>query len=172
MKQITSTVLVAFLSGCSLFSGTSDDQLAADLNVGAKAVVKYSLSAALRKYPAEASKITADAKIADQVLVQNIIPIFGGASTKDVLRSAVDQALTQLKAKVSDPRVSAAIELGTELIIADVPLPKNPADKLSDRTKKALSGVFSGISKGIEAVLAPPVPPSPPPVPAPPPPPK
>lgn len=170
MKQILSVLLVSMLSGCSWFSTLPDDQLAADLSAGSKAVVKYSLTLALRKYPADAAKITADAQVADQVLTKNVIPVFGGASTQDVLRSAVDQALVQLKAKITDPRVSAAIELGTELIIADVPLPKNPTDKLSDRTRKALSGVFTGISQGIEAALAPAPAPVPPPVPAPPPP--
>lgn len=171
MKQIMSVaILSAFmLGGCSQIDKIPDDQFAADLNVGAKAVVKYALTAAVRKYPADAARITADAKTADQVIVQNILPVFSGASTSLVLRGAVDQALAQLRGKITDTRVLAAIELGTEIIIADVPLPKNLADKLDDRTRKALAGIFGGIASGIEAAFPPPAPaPVPAPVPAPP----
>lgn len=155
MKQILMAVVLV-LAGCSGIDKISPDQLEA----GAKAVVKYGLTAAVRKYPADAAKIAADAKIADSVITKNILPVFSGAETGAVLRSAVDQALAQLKNKITDARVLAAIELGTEIIIADIALPKNPADKLDERTKELLVGIWSGISQGIQAAFPPPAEPS------------
>lgn len=159
MRQAISVVAILSLLGCSQIDKIPDDQLAADLEIGAKAIVKYGLASAVRKYPADAEKITADAKIADLVIVQNILPVFSGAETSAVLRSAVDQALALLKGKIADARVLAAISLGTEIIIADVQLPKNPADKIDLRTRKLLVGIFSGISLGIQAAFPPPAPP-------------
>lgn len=167
MKQILTAAFLV-LAGCSQIDKISPDQLEA----GAKAVVKYGLAAAVRKFPAEAAKISADAKVADQVIAQNILPVFSGAATDTVLRSAVDQALAQLKGKITDARVSAAISLGTEIIIAEIQLPTNPADKLDERTKELLVSIFSGISQGIKAAFPPPTEPSttgapPPPAPSP-----
>lgn len=158
MKQAISVIAILSLLGCSQIDKISDDQLSADLQVGAKAVVKYGLTAAVRKFPADAAKIMADAKLADTLIVQNILPVFSGASTQAVLRSAVDQALGLLKAKITDPRVLATIGLGTEIIIADVPLPGNLTDKLDERTRKLLVGIWSGIDQGIQAAFPPPAP--------------
>lgn len=156
MKQLMTGIFGFLMMGCSQIDRLSDEQLAADLNVGAKSIVKYSLKLALKKLsPEDQAKVSADAQLADKILVENILPIFSGTSTADLLRSSVDQALSQLKGKIKDPRVSAAIELGTELIIADVTLPKNPADKIDARTRLALQGVFTGISAGIQAVFPP-----------------
>src|SRR5437868_4376240 len=119
MKQIIMAALLV-LAGCGQIDKIPDDQLAADLAVGAKAVVKYGLTAAVRKYPADAAKIAADARVADSVITRNILPVFSGAETEVVIRSAVDQALAQLKSKVTDARVLAAVDLGTEIIIADI----------------------------------------------------
>jgi len=143
------------LSGCSTINSIPADQLAADLNIAAKGAVKYALQAAIRKYPADAAKITADAKTAGDILTKNIVPIFSGAQTADVLRSAVDTALALLKNKLTDQRVIAAIDLGIEVIAMDVKLPSNPAAKLDARTTTLLNGIFSGISSGIQAAFPP-----------------
>lgn len=146
-------VLLTF-SGCAQIDRIPDDQLAQDLNLAARSAVKYSIQAALRNVDAAtAARIQADAKAADDILVKNVIPIFSGASTAEVLRSSVDTALGLLKNKITNPRVVAAIDLGVEVIAMDVKLPSNPAGKLDVRTTKLLNGIFSGISAGIESVF-------------------
>jgi hypothetical protein len=143
------------LSGCSQVAKIPDDQLAQDLNIAAKTAVKYSLQAAVRKTPADASRIAADATTVDGILTKTVIPAFSGASTADVVRSSVDTALALLKSKITDPRVAAAIDAGVEIVLLDVTLPATPTGKLDARTLKALNGVFTGISAGIEVVFPP-----------------
>jgi hypothetical protein len=151
-----SALLFLSLSGCAQIAQIPDDTLAKDLNVGAEKAVEYGLKFAMDKAPADALKIRDAAAIADTVLKQNIIPVFSGASTADVLKSAVDTALSQLSSKINNPAVMASIQLAIDILAANVPLPKNPADKIDDRTKKALNGIFSGMAAGIDAALAPP----------------
>lgn len=146
---------VLLLSGCSQIAQIPDDQLARDLNIAAKTAVKYSLQSALRKAPADASRISVDATTVDGILTKTVIPAFSGASTADVVRSSVDTALALLKSKITDPRVAAAVDAGVEIVLLDVTLPATPTGKLDARTLKALNGVFTGISTGIEAVFPP-----------------
>lgn len=154
MKPFLAALLAVTFSGCAEIDKIPDDKLAESLHTGAKGAVKYALQAALRKVdPAVAEKIKTDATLARDILADNIIPVFSGAETADVLRSAVDTALGLLRSKITDPRVISAIELAVEIIIAEVDLPRNPAEKLSVRSTKALSGVFSGIEEGIRMVF-------------------
>lgn len=157
MKAIAILGLAILMSGCSQLDKISDDDLARDLLVGARGAVKYSLQAAFRKAtPDEAARLSKDALAADQVITQNLIPVFSGAQTTDVLRSSVDAALALFKNKVSNPKLAAAIDLGIEVIAMEVKLPKNPTDKLDERTRKAILGALSGISEGIRGAIPPP----------------
>jgi hypothetical protein len=149
----TGLLLVLTQGSCVQIANIPDDTLAKDLNIGAQKAVEYGLKLLLKKVPAEAQAILDNAKLANEVLKTNIIPIFSGASTGDVLRSAVDTALAQLWAKAT-PQIRDAIQLTLTLLSANIPLPANPADKLDERTRKALSGFFSGLSAGIDAVVS------------------
>lgn len=154
--RVMAFAVAVLLAGCSQIAQIPDDQLAQDLNIAAKTAVKYSLQAALRKAPAaDAPRIAADATTVDGVLTKTVIPTFSGASTADVIRSTVDTALALLKSKITDPRVIAAIDAGVEIVLLDVKLPATPTGKLDARTLKALNGVFTGISAGIETVFPP-----------------
>lgn len=146
---------IAFLSqnGCRTIDRIPDDQLARDVNLGAEKAVQYGLGYLVRKAPQDAQAIKDNAKLADDVIKKNILPVFAGASTGDVLKSAVDTALAQLQG-VLQPNVRAAIQLALDILTANIPLPLNPADKLDDRTKKAVNGLFSGIAAGLDQFLA------------------
>ncbi len=150
MKTLAIIGLAILMSGCSQLAKISDDDLARDLTIGSRSAVKYSLQLALRKAaPDEAARIKADAKTAADIITKNVIPVFSGTQTNELLRSAVDTALALLKSKITNPKVVAAVDLGIEVIAMDVQLPKNPADRLDDRTRKAILGIFSGITQGV-----------------------
>jgi len=155
MKKILAVACVAFLSlgGCSAIDQIPDDQLQHDLNIGAMRVVSFGLKTAFKKFPAEAQKIAADGKIALDILEQNLIPAFDGASTKEVARSVLDTAFALLKSKVKDERVIEVADVAVDLILANVKLPKNPTDKLDERTRKILLGIFTGMAEGARAAL-------------------
>lgn len=155
MKKLITVACVAFLSlgGCSAINQIPDDQLQHDLNVGAMRVVSFGLKTAFNKFPADAKKIAADAQIALDILQQNVIPAFDGASTKDVARSVLDTAFALLKSRIKDERVIEVSDIAVDLILANVKLPKNPTDKLDERTRKILSGIFTGMADGIKAAL-------------------
>jgi hypothetical protein len=150
---------VATLGGCTQIEKIPDEQLASYLNVGTRSAVQYGLQLAVRKAdPADITKIKTDAEIARQVVSANILPIFAGVETSEVLRSAVDTALSLLKNKIKDSRVAQVIDLAVEVIALEVTLPKNPAAKLDARTKALLNGVFTGIVEGIDRAFPTPVP--------------
>lgn len=146
-------LMVMTQGSCKVIDNLPDDVLASDINKGAKAAVEYGLKYAIKKSPVDAQAIRDNAKIADDVIKNNILPIFSGASTGDVIKSAVDTALAQLWSKAA-PQVRDSIQLALAILTANVPLPANPADTIDDRTKKALNGLFGGLAAGIDAVLA------------------
>lgn len=152
----TGLLLVLTQGSCVQIANIPDDDLAKHLNVGAQKAVEYGLKLLIKKVPAEAQAIVDNAKLANDILKANIIPIFSGAATGDVLKSAVDTALAQLWAKAT-PQIRDAIQLALTLLSANIPLPPNPADKLDERTKKALNGFFAGLSAGIDAVVSKPL---------------
>lgn len=155
MRRIPLVGLVALLAlaGCNGIQKIPDDQLAKNLDIGAERAVEYGLKYLVRKEPNSLQAVKDNAKLAGDVIKNNILPAFSGASTADVLKSAVDTALSQLQG-VLQPNVRAAIQLALDILAANVPLPSNPADKLDERTKKALTGLFTGISDGIDKFLA------------------
>lgn len=148
-------LLVLALAGCSQIAKIPDDKLAEDLFIGGKKAVEYGLKYALKKAaPDLAKQITENAALANTILKGEIIPLLQGASSAEVLRGALDLALKNLWTKIK-PEIRDAVQLSLSLLIANVDLPKNPTDRLDERSKKALSGLFSGISQGVDSVLSP-----------------
>lgn len=137
------------LLGCSSIENLSDEDLARYLEDGARIAIQKGLKLAVDKAPEFAAKIKADALIANKLIKSDILPVFSKASA-DVLRSALDSALVSLPAKIQNPNVQAALTLGLDVLLANVKLPENPAQKLDERTKKALVGFFTGLSAGID----------------------
>lgn len=149
-------LFVLFLGGCSQIARIPDDKLAEDLFIGGKKAVEYGLKYALKKAaPDVAKSITENAVLANTIIKGELLPLLQGASTATVLRGALDVALKNLWTKVK-PEIRDAVQLSLTILIANVELPKNPADRLDERTKKALTGLFSGISQGVDSILAPP----------------
>lgn len=155
MKHLMlAAVLALSVSGCGPINEIPDDTLQHDLNIGARQAASYALKAALKKFPNDAAKIMTDADIALDILNNNLITAFSGASTADVVRGVLDTALAQLKGKLTDPRVIEVADLSVEFILANVKLPASPTAKLDERTRKILLGIFTGLSDGIKSAKA------------------
>lgn len=147
--------VLVLLGGCAQLAQIPDDQFAHDIYVGTHQVVAAGLKLAIRKStPDDVKKIVADLVIADTILQKNIIPAFSGASTADVIRSAVDTALNLLKDKIKNPQVVDGIDAGIELLLINIHLPTSPTAAIDQRTLKALNGLFTGIDAGIQSALA------------------
>jgi len=138
--------------GCKYVDRLSDDQLASYVQQGAENAVKYGLRLAIQKSSDNGAAILADARIADTIDRQNVVPVFSDAATADLVRSAVDTALALLKSKVKQ-EVADAILLALDVLESQIPLPQNPADKIDERTRKALLALFTGIGAGLDDVL-------------------
>ena len=155
MNRTVAIALITFalslaLVGCNQVNQVPDDQFAASIENLAKTGSEYGLKLAIDKKPEKAEQIVKDAKIAVDVIKTTIVPTFSGAATGDVLRSAVETALTQLNEKIS-PEIRAAIQLVLGIVSTQVTLPANPADKIPERTRLALAGFFKGLAAGLEA---------------------
>lgn len=157
MKKLAfAPLLIIALSGCSQIAQIPDDKLAEDLFIGGKKAVEYGLKYAIKKAAPEVAKqISENAILANTIIKGEILPLLQGASTATVLRGALDVALKNLWTKVK-PEIRDAVQLSLTILIANIELPKNPTDRLDDRSRKALTGLFTGISEGVDAILAPP----------------
>lgn len=150
----------------------SDAELAAYLEDGAKIGTSRGIGYALKKYPDKKDQITKDGKIADDTIRNVIVPVFSGAKSADVTRAALDQMIMLLASKLSTSQIDLLVVIaGT--VATQVPMPANPADKLSPRTKLGIAAFFTGMAEGIESALGipgptPVPPPAPPPAPPPP----
>jgi len=155
MKHVALVFLmIPLIGGCSQLARIPDDKLAEDLYIGAKQAIQYGLRLALKKASPETTKtITDDVKIGNSIVKGEILPLLKGASTAALLRSGLDLALTNLWSKIK-PELRDAVQLSLSILIANIDLPKNPADQIDERTRKALVGLFSGISEGADAILA------------------
>lgn len=155
-------LMIPLLGSCAEIAKIPDDQLAQDLYIGAKQAIQFALRTALKKAtPETLQTITADVKLGNSIIKAEILPLLQGASTKELLRGALDMSLANLWAKIK-PELRDAVQLSLSLLISGIELPKNPTDQLNERTKKALVGLFTGISEGADAVLVVPAPPPPP----------
>lgn len=139
-------------SGCRTVGQIPDDDFARYIETGAKLSTKYGLQKALAAEPAKAAEITENAKLAVEIVRKNVLPVFQGASSADVLRSAVETALTQLGEKLK-PQLALVIQLAIDMLATQVNLPANPADKLDERTTKAVAALFKGAADGVEAAI-------------------
>lgn len=157
-------IMLLSLGGCKMFADMPDEELAESVYKGAKAVTSNGLKIAINQSPDSAEAIKENAKLAAKIIRDNILPVFEGATTEEVLRSAVDTALDELGDKVS-PTLASVINLALQLVAEKVNLPDNPAAKLDVRTRMALVGLFKGLVDGIDEAVE--VEPTPAPVPAP-----
>jgi hypothetical protein len=176
MKAFTLVLAIALsATGCSAIKSAehkldslSDDQLAQYLEEGSKAAAKYGIQAANRKFPGRAAQIKADFQVVDDAIRKVVLPALAGAPTAQVLGQVVQTVTDKLKNTTLDN-----YEVYVQTILLSVPLPANPADKLSARSVKGIQAFFMGIVEGGEEAegIAPPPTPAPTPGPAPTPPP-
>lgn len=148
--------LLLLLAACTQIANIPDDTLAKDIQIGAEKALEYGIKFAIQKEPAKADAIEKDAAVASSVIKTDILGakgVFAG-TTGDVLSGAVGTALDLLESKIPNQSVKDLIQLAISILSMKVTLPENPAAKLDDRTKKALVGLFTGISAGIDAALA------------------
>lgn len=148
-------------AGCAAIRGKidqmSDTELALKVNDGAEAAAHYGMKFLMDKYPDKKAAILKDAMLASTIIKANILPVFAGASSLDVLASAIETAMGQFKGKIS-AEVEAAIRLGFTVVSSQISVPKIPTDKLSPRLKGAILAFFSGTSEGLDTIAPPLVP--------------
>lgn len=151
MRTLLAVVaLMGCLTGCSTLANVSDDDLAKGIKSAAKSATKFGIATAIEKAPDKAVEVAADAKDAAEVIRLAVLPTFEGAETGDVLKASVAVVLDKLSEKIK-PSILSAIQLAIDVLAARVNLPENPADKLDDRTKKALAAFFGGVAEGLDA---------------------
>ena len=172
MTKLTSLLamlmlFVGSLGGCTrvekMVDSLTDEELADYVYKGAKFTGKAGIKAALEKYPDHAEDIKADALLAARLINNNVLPVFNGATTEDVLRGAVDTALAELADKLS-PATVEVIRLAMVVVVTEVDLPDNRAEKLSVRAKMAVSAFFKGLADAVAEVFPPEPVPAPEPV--------
>jgi hypothetical protein len=147
-------LMIPMLGGCAQIAKISDEKLAEDLYIGAKLAIQYGIKLAIQKSNPESAKtIIADVKIGNSIVKGEILPLFKGASTAVLLRNALDLALANLWSKIK-PELREAVQLSLSILLTNIELPRNPADQIDERTKKALVGLFTGISEGADAAVA------------------
>jgi hypothetical protein len=141
-------LLLGGLGGCKQVQETvdrlTDEELAEYVYNGSKFTAKTGLRAVLDRHPEHVDLIKADATKASKIISENIIPIFNGATSSEVLRSAIDAALDELAANLYAPTIDI-IKLALHVVAGQIELPENPASKLDDRTRKAVVAFFTGL---------------------------
>jgi hypothetical protein len=144
--------------GCAQISQLSDEDLAAYVNIGSEKATEYGLKLAVKKFPEKAAAIQKDAVVIAGVIDDTVLKMFD-SSTGEVLRSTVSKAAELLTGKIatlkSGPELADTVKLTIDIVSLNIKLPKNPAEKLDDRTKGALLAFFRGVSKGVKAAFAP-----------------
>lgn len=178
------SILLATLSlaavGCTTITHEldrlSDDELASYLEAGAQKATGFGVKYAIKKNPDKMAQIQKDGTLGDQIIREVMIPAFTNSASGTVLKGAIDVAVAKLASKLSGSPIDTILMVA-DTLVAQVPLPKNPADKLSPRLQKAIGASFLGMAEGLEQALGIPSPvptpvvppPAPPPSPAPPP---
>lgn len=148
MKILALLALIGLtLTGCKTIAQIPDDEFASGIRVLAYNSTYYGFKAVLNSNPASYSQMAADVATTTSIIRTNVLPVFSGASTDDVLNSAVNTALSQLSVSAT---VADVIKVALVLIEMQVHLPANPADKLDNRTKMALVAFFSGVADGLD----------------------
>lgn len=160
MKFLALLAIVGLtMAGCSTVNQIPDTDFAAGIKVVSYNSAYWGFKAVLNNNAATRAQLCADATTATGIIRTNVLPVFSGASTGEVLRSAVDTALTQLSAS---SMVADIINVALVVAEGQIHLPDNPADKLDNRTKLALLAFFNGVADGLDQAVKD-VPPPPPP---------
>lgn len=146
-------VLALSTSGCTAIGNLSDEDLAKDIQIGASKAIEAGAKLAFDKYPDKVAAIKKELAAASLIVKTNIIPSFV-TPTGEVLTSAIKTAMTLLESKITNEQMRKNIILAAEILEANVTLPANPLEKLDARTAKALIGLFTGISLGLDAALS------------------
>lgn len=148
-KALVLMVGLLSVQGCSSIEKVSDEDLARGIEIAARGAAQYGLGFVFNKEPGRAAQVAEGARLAVRTLKETIIPAFAGVTTEEVLRSTVEAALDELTAKLT-PSVVLAVQLALDLVSANVKLPENPTDRLSERTRLALLALFKGLADGLE----------------------
>lgn len=154
-RMLASVTLIGALlmSGCTVIDKLSDDDLAKDIQIGASKAIEAGANLAFSKYPDKVAAIKKELSAASLIVKTNIIPSFV-TPTGEILTSAIKTAMTLLESKITNEQMRKNIILAAEILEANVTLPSNPLEKLDARTSKALIGLFTGISMGLDAALS------------------
>lgn len=142
----------------------SDEELTVKVHDSSEGAVSLAMKLLVDKMPEKKAAILKDAAVASTIIKTNIIPIFNGEKSNEVVAQAIQTALNQLSGKIS-LEVDGAIRLGYGVMSEKVTIPQIPTDKLSPRVKGAVIAFFTGSSEALDmfaAKMAPPV--SPPPI--------
>jgi len=152
MKILAVLALFAltFVGGCKTVNEIPDEKFADGIHALTYHSVYYGFKAVLGNNPGRYEQLTTDAKTASEIIRTNVLPVFTGATTGEVLRSAVDTALTQLSVATS---VADTVKVALILVETQLVLPENPATELDVRTKLALAAFFSGVAEGLDQAV-------------------
>lgn len=140
------------VGGCKSASSITmtDEELANSIRIGAKAAIKLGM-----KYYTDGkddetvAKVKTDALMAAQLIRDYAIPVFSGAPTEVVVRSAVDQVILYLSSQLPN-HIVEALKFAVEMASTRVQLPPNPTDQLDQRIKGAILAFFDGVATGLE----------------------
>jgi Flp pilus assembly pilin Flp len=152
--------LALFIPGCSgvtrqigqKIDQMSDAELAVKIHDSSEGAVALAMKLLIDKMPEKKDAILKDAAVASGVIKANILPIFSGASSNDVLAAAITGALQQLSGKIS-LEVDGAIRLGYGVLASKVTIPNIPTDKLSPRLKGAVTAFFTGSAEALDNLV-------------------
>jgi hypothetical protein len=158
MKFLALLALIGLtLTGCKTIAQIPDSEFANGIHVVSYNSTYYGFKAVLNNNSAKYQQLAADVATTTNIIRTNVLPVFSGASTGDVLNGAVNTALSQLSVSAT---VTDVIKVALALVETQIHLPANPADKLDNRTKLALSAFFTGVADGLDQAVkdtAPPV---------------
>jgi hypothetical protein len=146
-------ILALFSGGCGAIDQISDEDLAEKVQLGASKAIEAGVNLAISKYPDKVVTIKKELAAATLVIKANIIPSFL-TPTGEIVTSAVKTAMTLLESKITNEQIRKNIVLAFQVLEANVTLPENPLAKLDPRTARALIGLFTGISMGLDAALS------------------
>ena len=139
----------ALFPGCVTVEEMTDEDLATNIRIGSKGAVGYGLGYVIEKNPAKTAEITKAGKDAANIIETTILPMFEGASTEEVLRSTVDEALSLLGEKLIKPYIRSAVQLAINVVATKIKLPKNPAGAISKRVRMAIAAFLRGTMEGL-----------------------
>lgn len=161
MRHAVKVALVAAMAflipGCGAIKekldAIPDDQLAQSIQMAATAIVSRGLALAAGKTLEKKAEVLADAKVAESIMVADILPAISGKDLGSLTVQVAQDILGRLSNKIS-PTIVAAIQLAITALTAEIAFPSNPLAQLPPRTLKALQGLFAGVEAGLTAFIA------------------